>query len=570
VTGGTSSDPEGGSAEDAGDTGLGSERRTAPDRKLIDVVSGAAHGVAGADPGAGRPRLDAAPHRRPTTGEVGGDEEVVDRIVLAPDAGLVKSLGVNHTLESAIADLVDNSVDAGATWVSVRLLTRGDRLAQVEVLDNGKGMDAGVINSAMTIGFQRDYSEHDLGNFGMGLKAASFGHCDVLTVWSSPSDDSFVGRRIRRADFSKDFTCEVLSADFAADAASARKAILGTQVGTSVIWSEVRNVYRGSGPAEARDWLSTRESAVRSHLGVTFHRMLADGRLHVDVLVDELGEALAGPGVPVMSIDPFGYATSGHPGYPKDLVAATADVQVQLTCHVWPAKSDVTGFRIGAKSGEQFQGFYIYRNDRLLQLGGWADTANPSRARQLARVVLDDAKAIGTFVTMNPEKSGLKFEPVFHDAISHAAGPDGTTFLDYLQQAEGVYTDANRRNRQRKPVIEPDKGLAPSVKKRIGRELSFIAGDTLALKWRPLGAEEFFDVDLVGKTLWLNSRFRPLFTPSRGSFNDAPVLKALMYLLTHHLFEGQHLGVRDKDEIALWKSVLGAAVAAEDRMRNND
>ena len=65
--------------------------------------------------------------------------DVVERIQLAPDAGLVKSLGANHTLESAIADLVDNSIDAGATKVSVRLLTRDDRLAQVEVLDNGQG-----------------------------------------------------------------------------------------------------------------------------------------------------------------------------------------------------------------------------------------------------------------------------------------------------------------------------------------------------------------------------------------------------------------------------------------------
>ena len=40
---------------------------------------------------------------------------------------------------------------------------------------------------------------------------------------------------------------------------------------------------------------------------------------------------------------------------------------------------------------------------------------------------------------------------------------------------------------------------------------------------------EFLDVDLPGKTLWLNSRYRGLFAPDGGSLNDAPVLKALMY-----------------------------------------
>lgn len=493
--------------------------------------------------------------------------DVIERIKLAPDAGLVKSLGANHTLESAIADLVDNSIDAGASRVSIRLLTRNERLTQVEVLDNGKGMDAAAANAAMTIGHQREYIDGDLGHFGMGLKAASFGHSDVLTMWSTQYGATPVGRRIRRADFTKDFTCEVLSADIAAEHAADRQIILGSLEGTSIVWTDVRNAYRGRNPDEARSWLSTRNEALRAHLGVTFHRLLAAKRLQIDVLIDELGEALAGPGIPVMPIDPFGYATSGHPEYPKDLVAKAGETRVKLTCHVWPAKSDVTGFRIGTKSGEQFQGFYIYRHDRLLQIGGWSDTATSSAARQLARVVLEDTGAIGPFVTMNPEKNGLKFEPVFHDAINKAEAADGTTFLTFLQDAESVYTDANKRTRRRKPVIRPDKGVAPAVRKRIGAELSFIDGDAVNIKWKRMPADEFLDVDHPDKTLWLNSRYRPLFAPNGGSLNDAPVVKALVFLLTHHVFEGQLLGSRDKDEIALWKSVLGAAAAAEEDMR---
>lgn len=493
--------------------------------------------------------------------------DVVERIKLAPDAGLVKSLGANHTLESAIADLVDNSIDAGASRVSIRLLTRNDRLIQVEVLDNGKGMDSAAANSAMTIGHQREYTDGDLGHFGMGLKAASFGHSDVLTVWSTRYGATSVGRRIRRADFSKDFTCEVLSADAAADHAANRQSILGSLEGTSIVWTDVRNAYRGRNEDEARSWLFARNEALRSHLGVTFHRLLTAGRLEIDVLIDELGEAIAGPGIPILPIDPFGYATTGHPGYPKNLIATAGDVQVKLACHIWPAKSDVTGFRIGARTGEQFQGFYIYRNDRLLQIGGWSDTATQTSARQLARVVLEDNGAIGPFVTMNPEKSGLKFEPVFHDAINKAEAMDGTTFMTFLQDAESTYTDANKRKRQRRPVIRPDKGIAPAVRKQIGRELSFIDGDAVDVKWKRLPAGDFLDVDLPAKTLWLNNRYRGLFAPDGGSMNDAPVLKSLLYLLTHHVFEGQHLGPRDKDEILVWNSVLMAAVTAEEQMR---
>jgi hypothetical protein len=470
--------------------------------------------------------------------------DVIERIRLAPDAGLVKSLGANHTLESALADLVDNSIDAGATRVSIRLLTHEERLVQVEVLDNGDGMDASGITSAMTIGHQREYVETDLGHFGMGLKAASFGHSDVLTVWSQQDDATPVGRRIRRADFSKDFSCEVLSADAASAAATHRAGILGEPVGTSIVWTGLRNAYRGRSAAEAGMWLATAEHTVRAHLGVVFHRHITDSRLNIDVLVDELSDADDAIGIPVVAIDPFSYASSGFPGYPKELIAQAGDHKVRLTCHIWPPKSDVTGFRIGGKSGEHFQGFYIYRNDRLLQAGGWSDTATPGPAKQLARVVLDDA-----------------------DAIGHAHASDGTTFDGFLSDAEVMYAESNRRRRRRKPAISPDKGFAPDLRKAIRRELPMIEGETVRLQWRRMAEGEFLDVDLPTKTLWLNSRYRQLFAPEGGSLNDAPLMKALLYLLTHHVFEGRHLGSRDKDDIALWKSVLGAAVMTEEHMR---
>lgn len=495
------------------------------------------------------------------------DTDIVERIQLAPDAGLVKSLGVNHTLESAIADIVDNSVDAGAKRVSIWLLTSDERLVQVEVLDDGKGMDASDITAAMTIGHQRVYVETDLGHFGMGLKASSFGHADVLTVWSSRDDAGPVGRRIRRADFSKDFSCEILTVAAAAAASDRRAQVLGGAEGTSVVWTSIRNAYHGASAGEARRWLNTAEHMLRSHLGVVFHRLIADGRLRIEILVDELNDSAEGIGIPVAAIDPFGYATSGHPEYPKRLIAKAKGRSVHLTCHIWPPRTDVTGFRIGGRPGEQFQGFYIYRNDRLLQAGGWSHTANPSPARQLARIALDDAAAIGSFVTMNSEKHGLKFEPIFYDAVSNAEADGGVTFDQYLSDAETVFVESNRRRRTRKPAITPDKGFAPGLRKAIRRELPMIEGEPIRLQWRRMPEGEFLDVDLPTRTLWINSRYRSMFVPQGASLNDAPVMKAMLYLLTHHVFEGQHLGSRDKDEIALWGSVLGAAVVVEEQMR---
>jgi hypothetical protein len=495
-------------------------------------------------------------------------DDVVSRINLPPDAGLVESLGVNHNLESAIADLIDNSVDATASRVVVRLLTSEDRLVQVEVADNGRGMDSATADSAMTIGERRDYSALDLGHFGMGLKAASFGHADVLTVWSAADNQGAVGRRIRRADFSRDFACEVLSTELAETHGSRRAVTFGERHGTTVIWSEIRNTYKGRNPAEARTWLSNALDALRGHLGLVFHRLIVDGRLTIEVEVDDRDQVELGIGVAISPIDPFGYAASGHPGYPKTLVAPVGESgEVRLVCHIWPGKSDRSGYRIAGKSGDQYQGFFVYRNDRLLQVGGWSAMLNRSPQRQLARVVIDDLSAIGPLVAMNPEKHGLRFEPAFHDAVAQAVAEDGTTFDDYLVDAEGVFASANRRSRSRKPAIAPDKGFAPQLRRIISAELPLISGDALRLQWRKMRDDEFLDVDFNDRTLWLNSRYRHLFAPERGSLNDAPVLKALLYLLTHHVFEGRHLGIRDKDDIELWKSVLGAAAETESKLR---
>ena len=494
-------------------------------------------------------------------------DDVIDRIQIPPDGGLVDSLGANHTLTSAIADLIDNSIDAGATHVTVRLLTADDRLVQVEVLDDGRGMTNDQATGAMVIGKQRDYVPGSLGHFGIGLKAASFGHCDVLTIWTKAKGHPPTGRRIRKSDFSKDFSCEILSGEAAQELAHTRESITGFDFGTSVVWTHLRSTYRGRSADEARSWLQRRSDELRSHLGLTFHRLIESQRIKLEVIIEDADRANAGLGIPVLAINPFGYAASGHPDFPKTLTARVGRLAVSMECHVWPPKTDISGFRVGGTAGDTFQGFFIYRNDRLLQAGGWSDVATSSPTRQLARVLINDGDHLDGSLKMNPEKVGLRFDPPFHDAIELAVSDDGTSFKDFLAAAEETYARARMRNRRRTPVIRPEKGFASVVRKKIGQELTFIHGQGVDIKWRNLRADDFFEVDLEQMTLWLNAKHRGLFAPAGGSLNDAPVLKTLLFLLTHHLFEGQHLGARDKDQIVLWQSILEAAVRAEENRK---
>src|SRR4051794_15076760 len=102
--------------------------------------------------------------------------------VIPSAARLMTSLrDIGYDLPSAVADLVDNSIDAGATTVSIDVCRKGE-WSFIRVADNGRGMTERVLEEAMRYGSRRSYDAGDLGKFGLGLKTASLSQCRRLTV----------------------------------------------------------------------------------------------------------------------------------------------------------------------------------------------------------------------------------------------------------------------------------------------------------------------------------------------------------------------------------------------------
>lgn len=122
------------------------------------------------------------------------DVPVDGTVELPPDRRALDGLGRNHSLRTALADLVDNSIDAEASHVLIRFVRKHGRLRGLYVVDNGKGMTTEAINVAMTLGGRREYAEKDLGSFGIGLKAASFSNAKLVTVLSCAAGHAPVGR----------------------------------------------------------------------------------------------------------------------------------------------------------------------------------------------------------------------------------------------------------------------------------------------------------------------------------------------------------------------------------------
>jgi hypothetical protein len=465
-------------------------------------------------------------------------------------------------MTSALADLADNSIDAGATSIHVRFVLSGGRLTSLLVVDDGHGMNDQMIDSAMTIGQRSTYNKTALGHFGMGLKAASFSQADEMTVLSKRKGSGVVGRRWIR-DTARSFACDVIDPAQVAETLSSVSPSREAGHGTVVRWDRVRGFPAANDPRVTDDYLSRTIQELRTHLGIVLHKLLARDQFtfSLDVFDVELDES--GPAQSVDAIDPFGYRRSGDADFPIVLKAAVRGCELALTCHIWPARSELLGFRLDGNP-ERHQGFFFYRNDRLLQLGDWKGVAISHRRLQLARVCVDISPALDLF-TMNMEKNAVQPKPEFARAVEQARADDGTTFADYLSRAENTYRIGNRRNTGRHEVVPPGTGLHPAVKRAIAGELVARSDrEPVQIRWYDLPGDDLFHIDRPNQTLWLNNRYRrALLGNRRGSLNDLPLLKAALYLLTEDIFRGLAYGRRDRDNVDIWQAILTAAARVE-------
>lgn len=492
------------------------------------------------------------------------DFDAVGTLRIPPDPGILKALGLNHAFESAISDLVDNSVDAEATHVLVRFVLRNGLVQRVLVVDDGLGMDSDRIDAAMQLGRPKEDSSRKLGHFGMGLKSASFSQASVLTVLSRCPGTKAQGRRMSREGQGSGFECDVLADEQVAIALDAEWPGFDTGHGTVIRWDGLRGFPASSDPAVTAAFVENKQNELRHHLGLMFHRLLENDRVSVaiDVFDAELDES--GLVFTVEPINPFAYIQTGMRGYPKTLWATFDERKIPLQCHVWPGGSDSQFFKLFGASVERYQGFYLYRNDRLLSAGGWGGVVDEKKRRKLARVSVDIEDHLDAF-SMSMEKTGVRMVADLVRAIEVATSDDGTSFQDYLAVAEETFKESNKRVQKRRPIVPPGAGLHPRVKKVIAREVEFIEGeDSIEVRWTRLPGDDFVEIDRTQRILWLNSRYRPaILKGTHGGMNDAPLIKALLFLLYEDIFRGTAFGARDKDNASMWLKILTAAAEAE-------
>ena len=102
----------------------------------------------------------------------------------SPSALMESLRDIGYSMETAIADIIDNSITAKAKSINIRFSYNSGK-HWLAIIDNGRGMSQSELYNAMRFGSSHPHaprSADDLGRFGLGLKTATLSQCRILTV----------------------------------------------------------------------------------------------------------------------------------------------------------------------------------------------------------------------------------------------------------------------------------------------------------------------------------------------------------------------------------------------------
>lgn len=303
--------------------------------------------------------------------------------------GSLRSMG--YSFESAVADVIDNSISAHAQNIRILFPTNPmDELA-LGILDDGDGMIADALFEAMRYGCisaEEERSEEDLGRFGMGMKSASLSQCRCLTVVS------YDNKKLN--GFTWDYNHILVTQDWMIQELDAKEIdalpyidkLKSQKRGTIVIWQDFDVIANSSG-GQVYSTLTELRSSLENTLALIFHRFLSgvgSSRLHI--YINELD---------IKPLDPF------LEQHPKTTIKKEIELDIKDSSgieRIILVRPFVLPFATelrekdkqlvgGIENLRAKQGFYIYRNKRLIIWGTWFGMKQRAELTKNARIRVD-------------------------------------------------------------------------------------------------------------------------------------------------------------------------------------
>ncbi len=345
-----------------------------------------------------------------------------------------------YNVKTAAADIIDNSIAAKADKINVEIVLRDDGRKLVYFGDNGEGMDADGIHRALRYGAPERETPESLGKFGLGLKTASSSVCLKYTIISRKTPDQELAKLAWDLDHvAQKEKWEMLREPITADEREMFDELCGGK-GTLVIWEKCDRILTKDyepGSTQEKNAINRLAESLAKHLSLVFHRFLdkTDNRERdIDILINQS---------PVVPWNPF------YPARSEQVLAEakqTLEVELpdgsveiaKIRAWILPHRNDMTKDeeRTYARIANRAQGFYVYREGRLIQDGGWMEVFGvPEPHFSLLRIEFDFGHQLDDAFRIDVKKSRILFHPELAEGLHELLQP--------------VYREAGHRYRRK-------------------------------------------------------------------------------------------------------------------------
>lgn len=325
------------------------------------------------------------------------------------------SRAIGYSLEAAVSDIIDNSITAKAENIEVNFFPEHSDGPYIYILDDGCGMTEPVLEEAMRYGSRSPTevrAEDDLGRYGLGMKTASLSQCRKMTVLTK-SGGKMSGRSWD-LDFvlkKKTWSLLILEEEDMRLVPGYDKLVNQDQ-GTIVVWQNLDRLFAGD--LDPKNALGKKMDILRDHLSLVFHRYIA-GEQGIRKTRISLNNR------PVIPTDPFlsGKSTQTF----DDEIIRIENSEIVVRPYTLPHLSKLTKEEIdslGGKDGlRKGQGFYVYRNKRLLIWGEWFRLMRKGELSKLARIRVDIPNSLDDLWVLDIKKSTATPPEVVRRNLAH-------------------------------------------------------------------------------------------------------------------------------------------------------
>lgn len=285
----------------------------------------------------------------------------------SPDILMNSMRSIGYNFQTALADIIDNSISAKCK--NIYICSPIDNITNkdlyITILDDGIGMNRDSLFNAMKYGSDRDnYSSEDLGRFGLGLKSASLSQCKVLTVASKINNIiSAFQWNLDTVIKNKTWDCIELEQEEIENIPNIKELKKLSQ-GTLVVWQDFDIAYKKSN-GRVYEFISEEIEKAEYHIRLTFHRFLSKRNKPLKIYINNY---------PLVPFDPFLEDTCKTDSRPISEIRVNNSI-IKVQSFILPHQTDLDDNDIeklgGIESLKNGQGFYIYRNERLIIHGTW-------------------------------------------------------------------------------------------------------------------------------------------------------------------------------------------------------